>query len=210
MRSSSKALLASVPVIVAGLFSGQAAQAMSDSCLLVDLPSCNVTLENVTYSNFSFTGFTPDPTGDVFNLSGFANGAGTVTLSFSPDRVADISGASFTYTATLNNLYFDTAQANITGSTLGGGSYSTAFTAPGLPTSATSTGGAGAMQSFSPNLNTQTITQTFEFDYVSDPTTLSAVGGSFTAYVPGPLPLMGLGAAYGFSRKLRRRTKANI
>ena len=39
--------------------------------------------------------------------------------------------------------------------------------------------------------------------------TISSFTNSFTQYtgVPGPLPLMGAGAAFGFSRRLRRRTR---
>jgi hypothetical protein len=51
--------------------------------------------------------------------------------------------------------------------------------------------------------------------YVVDTATAN-VGGSIDNYqnsfrqndVPGPLPLMGAGAAFGFTRKLRRRVKA--
>jgi hypothetical protein len=88
---------------------------------LLTLGDCNITLDNVQYSGFSFTGFTPVG-GDVFNLARFSNGAGTVSLSFSPDWLTDIPSASFSYTATLlGGLTFNQAQANLTGSTLGGG-----------------------------------------------------------------------------------------
>jgi hypothetical protein len=209
-------LLLIAPILAAG-----SAQAATGSCTLTNLAACNITLDNVQYSNFSFTGFTPAPgDGDVFNLSGFSNGAGSVSLSFSPDRIADITpnpptpAASFSYTATLlSGLTFNQAQANLTGSTLGGGSFSTTLSAAQLPTSPTSIGGPGALQNFNPGFTSQTFTQTFRYDFAASPDTLSQVGGSFNANppapatVPGPVPLLGATAAFAFSRKLRSRIR---
>lgn len=201
-------LLLIAPILAAG-----SAQAASGSCSLLTLGDCNITLDNVQYSGFSFTGITP-VAGDVFNLAGFSNGAGTVSLSFSPDRLVDIPSASFSYTATLlSGLTFNQAQANLTGSTLGGGSYSTTLSAAQLPTSPTSNGGAGALQVFNAGFATQAFTQTFNFDFANNPDSLTSVGGSFTANapapatVPGPVPLLGATAAFAFSRKLRSRIR---
>ena len=205
-------LLLIAPILAAG-----SAQAASGSCSLSTLGDCNITLDNVQYSGFSFTGITP-VAGDVFNLAGFSNGAGTVSLSFSPDRLEDIPQiptASFSYTATLlSGLTFNQAQANLTGSTLGGGSYSTTLSAAQLPTSPTSTGGAGAFQDFNAGFATQTFTQAFDFNFAANPDSLTSVGGSFTANapapsatVPGPVPLLGATAAFAFSRKLRSRIR---
>jgi hypothetical protein len=179
------------------------------------LGDCNITLDNVQYSGFSFTGITP-VAGDVFNLAGLSNGAGRVSLSFSPDRLVDIPSASFSYTATLlSGLTFNQAQANLTGSTLGGGSYSTTLSATQLPTSPTSNGGASAFENFNSGFATQAFTQAFNFDFTANPDSLTSVGGSFTANapaptpatVPGPVPLLGATAAFAFSRKLRSRIR---
>ena len=43
--------------------------------------------------------------------------------------------------------------------------------------------------------------------YVSSPGFRDLGGATANAIVPGPLPLLGLGAAFGWSRRLRRRTK---
>jgi hypothetical protein len=54
------------------------------------------------------------------------------------------------------------------------------------------------------------IQSLFIVDYVSaNGGTIASFTNSFTQYtgVPGPLPLMGAGAAFGFSRRLRRRTR---
>ena len=201
-------------LLIAPILSAGSSQAASGSCSLASLASCNITLDNVQYSGFSFAGFTAAP-GDTFNLAGFASGAGIVSLSFTPDRVVDIPAGSFAYTATLlSGRTFNQAQANLTGSTLGGGDYSTTLSAAQLPTSATSNGGAGSFKSFNPGFSTQTFSQTFNFNFVSAPDSVSQVGASFTAQqpappsgVPGPVPLLGAAAAFGFSRKLRSRIR---
>ena len=196
------------PVLAAG-----SAQAAAGSCSLLSLGACNITLDNVQYSGFSFTGFTA-AAGDVFNLAGFTSGAGTVSLSFSPDRLVDIPSASFSYTATLlSGLTFKKAQANLTGSTLGGGAYSTTLSSAQLPTSPTTTGAASPFEDFNPGFTAQTFNQTFNFDFSANPDSLTSVGGSFTAEAPapagtpGPVPLLGATAAFAFSRKLRSRIR---
>jgi hypothetical protein len=182
-------------------------EAKAVSCLLSDLASCNQVIGDRTYSNFGFSGFTPNGA-DSFSVT-----SGSVSLNFSPDRTADIAAGQFTYTVTLaGGNFFNKAQSNLTGSTLGGGSYSTSLAATGLTSPATSSGGAGAVQSFGSSVSTAVFTQNFSFDYNANPDTLSSVGGSFTTFadtpsVPGPLPVLGAGAAFGFSRKLRQRIK---
>ena len=44
----------------------------------------------------------------------------------------------------------------------------------------------------------------------NDFATIGTFGGYFTTQVPGPLPLAGVGAAFAWSRKLRRKQKADI
>jgi hypothetical protein len=207
LKSLSPVLLL-VPILAGG-----SAQAATGSCSLSNLAACNVTLDDVQFSNFSFTGFTA-VAGDMFNIEGYPSGAGGVALSFSPNRVANTSG-NFMYTATLlNGKTFNQAQANLTGSTLGGGSMNTTFSSAGLPTSATSTSGMGTTVGFNSGLTTQTFTQAFGFSFTAAPDNLTNVGATFTATtpsstsVPGPVPFIGAVAAFGFSRKLRSRIRS--
>ena len=196
------------------LYAGHS-DAASASCFLSNLAGCNVTVANVQYSNFLFTGFMAN-TNDAFNLDGFSSGSGGAALSFSPNRNnASVSG-SFSYTATLlGGKTFTSAQANITGAVLGGGNFTTTLSSSGLPTSPMSNNGAGASQNFNTGLTSQTFSQSFAFNYVGDGDNLTNVGGVWvatspsTTAVPGPLPLLGTGAAFAFSRKLRQRIKAS-
>jgi len=199
-------------LLFAPIIAGGSAQAATSSCSLASLNTCNITLDNVQYSDFSFSGFTAS-NDDVFNLEGYLSGAGAASLSFSPNRVASTSG-TFSYKATLlSGLTFNEAQSNLTGSTLGGGSRTTTLTSPGLTGPATTMSGSSVDVPFNPGLTSQTFTQTFNFSFAMAPDNLSAVGGSFNAIpastpVPGPLPLMGAAAAFGFSRKLRARIRS--
>jgi hypothetical protein len=124
-------------------------------------------------------------------------------LGFVPSNAAPLSG-TISYKVTLKNgRTFDNAFANITG----GGVTLTNLTSSNLSGTATSTGGNGAAVGFSPSgLTMQVFSQTFS---ASSPGSLSSVGGIYNTTgpltAPGPLPLLGVGAAFGFSRKLRRR-----
>ncbi|MEB3335378.1 MAG: hypothetical protein VKP70_10370 [Cyanobacteriota bacterium] len=208
MKSSSKLSLALPPLLLVASMFGGSAKAADAFCSLSNLSSCNMTLDNVVFSNFSFSGFTPN-SGDVFNLSGTSTAGGTANLSFAPARTASIAGGTFSYTATLLNGYmFSKAQANLTGATLNGSSMSTQLSSSGLPVSATSTNGFGTPVSFNPNLTTQTFTQTFAFNFAGGADNITQAGGIWNATpVPGPLAVVGVGAAMGFSRKLRQRVR---
>ncbi len=124
-------------------------------------------------------------------------------LGFVPANMSPFS-ASLQYTITLKNgRTFDTAAANITGAT---GPFTTTTNATSGQVSASSTNGTGAAMNFSTaGLTTQTFIQTFSATggNVSSIGSIYGTTGPLTA--PGPLPLLGVGAAFGFSRKLRRR-----
>lgn len=62
---------------------------------------------------------------------------------------------------------------------------------------------------FSPGLTTISVTDTW--DSVADQGTISAISNAYTqtssTQTPAPLPLLGAGAAFGFSRGIRRRIR---
>jgi hypothetical protein len=69
----------------------------------------------------------------------------------------------------------------------------------------TTTGGSTAFV----NLTNQTLSTIYVGDsfIIGNSTSLNSISNNFVA-VPGPLPIFGAGAAFGFSRKLRSRIKA--
>jgi hypothetical protein len=165
------------------------------------LPSCNVTTGDFVLSDFQYDGFVP-VNSDNFDANLGGNNL-QADLDFLPNKTTPVSG-TFTYKITLlNGRTFAKGQANITGSN---GTFSNSILSSGL--SASTSGGPGSMVNFSTaGLTTQTFTHTFSASgagvFVNSLGGFYETTGPLTA--PGPLPLLGVGAAFGFSRKLRRR-----
>ncbi len=152
-------------------------------------------------------GFTTEAFYTASGTPTFTFGNGTVitatssTIKLQPDKtetaniVSEASG-SFTGTpiptSTSNNLirsYFSTASPTIT-------SYVTAYSfisTPGSATTADLPAGVGTSTIFSGQLYL-----TYEYEDGKAPP------------VPGPLPILGAGTAFGFSRKLRKRIRSRI
>jgi hypothetical protein len=188
-----------------GLLAGEAHAA--NPCLAIAPATCDFTGGNFQVTDFSFTGFTPTATDYItYTLSGSDL---QPQLTFVPGRNSTITG-SISYKITLTGGYnFATAQSNITGNN---GTFSTSTTSTGLPTSADSTGGPGTTVSFTPGLTSQIFTQSFSAT-PSGSLVANSLGSIYSiipgtvSEVPGPLPILGAGAAFGFSRRLRHRIK---
>jgi hypothetical protein len=201
-------------VSVGGLLAGQAQAANPCSLAALVGPPANATACDFTGSDFkvtnvSVTGFTPSAFDNlVYTLSGNDLQA---QLNFLFARTAATSGTLSYTIELLNSRTFSTAQSNITGNN---GNFSTSTASTGLASPATSTGGAGSTVSFNSGLTTQTFTQTFSatpsgslaFNSLGTIYSTASSGGG-DAGVPGPLPILGAGAAFGFSRRLRNRIK---
>jgi hypothetical protein len=182
------------------------------------LNSCSGTDNNVIFSNFSFSEYTPNPL-DRIILSGNSDGSGAVTMVFNPFRSTPTVG-SFTYTATLIPaplFVYNFKDANVdSASVLSSGKTVTAtLSSSGLSPAASysKTGSITAPQVtgiFQPRLTSQTFTQDFNLNPAPTDFVIT-ITHSWTAKglpVPGPLPLLGAATAFGLSRKLRRRIRS--
>jgi|694.fasta_scaffold92524_4 hypothetical protein len=78
------------------------------------------------------------------------------------------------------------------------------FTGGTDPVVLTSTNGSMDLESVSGHPTVLTVQNQYNGDGAID-----TIENSFQQKVPGPLPILGAGMAFGFSRKLRRRIKAN-
>jgi hypothetical protein len=214
-----------VPLLLAPALWSGSAHALTGSCLLSNLSGCNLNLDGVIFSNFSFTGFIAAAS-DSFELEGntlgdtaTGNRNGNVALVFSPVRNSQILNGSFTYTVTLtpnatSARAFNTAtvSGNVV-TTENGGSFTTEKTSSGLPVPATyqETNGTGSLvpATFNRSLTGQTFIQKFTFNPTA-PDSLTRVRGTWTTYAatPGPLPLLGAATAFGLSRKIRSRIRS--
>jgi hypothetical protein len=192
--------------------------------------NCNggdITVGDKTLTNFDFSGLdTAD--GDSMTFTSF--GPGGIFHQFqynfaSPLPQSPFSG-SFSYRVTINDLgagnTFKKIQSNITGSTEGSGSFFTSVTAssPLTPVSSDASSSnvspginPGNDAFFGPGVTTAIFTQSFNLAG-SDPNVaiVNSLGVTLTQQrptesVPGPLPILGAGAAFGLSRKLRSRVR---
>ena len=205
-------------VSVGGLLAGQAQAANPCSLLALvgppgDALACDFTdvASGFKVTNVEVTGFTPTAFDNlVYTISGLDLQA---QLNFVGARTTATTGTLKYTIELLNGKTFDTAQANITGNN---GNFSTSTASAGLTSPATATGGPGATVSFTPGLTTQTFTQSFSatpsgsLAFNSLGTIYSTTPGQGDVEVPGPLPLLGAGAAFGFSRRLRNRIKVAV
>jgi hypothetical protein len=226
-------LVASVAIAIAfgaTLQAGESkAQVLSTSCNPGIVGDCanGLTIGDKFASAFSFTGdyvpteedelkFSYDPISKVYQLQ----------LDANPDRAIPLgttTNSNFFYTLAITpdgiaaGNTFLSAQSNITGSNLAdppedSGSFSTTITSPALIGSATadSTTNPSPIRFFNPGLTTSRFDQAFTSTGVAS---ISSLGISFTqrttppSEVPGPLPLLGAAAAFGFSRKMRHRIR---
>jgi hypothetical protein len=178
-----------------------------------------------TYSDFSYTGFAGTDTVNV-NEVGPVNPQHTLNLATSTGMWG-IGTYTLTYKlkvkAPSTNLF--SLYRNQVGSAIFGtnkGTYQTAFsglmpvtaTAP-VPVTSNINGGPSPIATFSPLTDlvteatfTNTLIVTEGGATVLDNTLVQA-GFSSDTGVPGPLPLLGAGAAFGFSRRIRSRIKAS-
>ncbi len=230
------ALLAKAGVLAAAaalsLQAGEskAQQAPGDkiSCLVSEVlgGTCNggapITIGDKTLSALSFNGFTPGLSDSIL-FTQITPVFYQLQYNFDPQAQSNITGSvGYTISITPAGLAagneFLAAQANITGGNLLGGSFTTTITSATLPgpLTATSASNPSATGFFLDDTVAATFTQTFAASAPAGqgPSTINSFGIQFTqtkpstdTSVPGPLPILGAGAAFGMSRKLRSRIK---
>jgi hypothetical protein len=197
--------LALSSVIGLTLHSGDANAA---TCTFGTLASCSITLNNMQFSNFALT---PGSTGindnDEINITQTMLGFYSVSNNYrlGPNNTLMGTG-SFSFTATaINGFEFNksTVDSSTSASTF---EFITAL--PGFtPSSLLSKGGDSQMADALSSLLTTNVV--VSWNSMGDEADDSLVRFTLRqAPAPGPLPLLGAGVAFGFSRRLRRRTNA--
>ena len=192
------------PVPCSGFYTVAALTASNFSCFLADK------------QYFGFSGF-----GGVGPAAGFVFTQSATESTFSGAGL-NFTGSSFSYgysVALYNPLpgqRFVSYNTDASGSSTGGAlAYSKTLStiAPGPVTgpSTSSTGSPGSTVAFGPSefgpvVFSSTLTRTGgKIDNITD--SLNQAKDPTINEVPGPLPLLGAGAAFGFSRRLRSRVK---
>ena len=140
---------------------------------------------------------TPDPRTGVglYSITGPTTlGAGIIPTPISSSSDSGIS-SGLIYTSIESLFLIDSTY--VSGATINSSSTFTGTTLAslGMPNSGT--------------LGTWTLFDAGNPSYVGDTISVQVNASASPASVPGPLPILGLAAAFGFSRKLRKRIKAS-
>jgi len=193
------------------------------SCFLSNLSTCTLTLEDKEFTNFSLnSSFTPNAA-DKVTVTKTVTGIWRIKAEFNGDTFPQSNPGKLSFKASITsptNVFFNTGLSNTTDTTFMGTSQAMATYTNLVPVSSgiamsplMSLNGAAANTSFNPNPNSVEVALEW---YTTGNATLSDITSSFTQtaspvtnQVPAPLPLLGAGAAFGFSRRLRRRIKTS-
>lgn len=212
---------AATATVLAIVSPGQASALDFASCSPGVAGSCtSLTAGDKKIERFSFLNFTPS-VGDTISIQELiASSTYQIQYNLAPSIQGNTTPGllpTFSYTLSVLSLdqVLDTVKANITGNTttppgffsttiFGGGASSTANSAPPGPN-------PGPVSSFVGDLTTVFLTQNLTATG-GDLTTISSVGAVVDqrTKVPGPLPLLGAGTAFAFSRKLRVRIRQSV
>jgi hypothetical protein len=199
-------------------------KAQSRSCLAVDIVSgtCSkleVSDKRVDFTTSSLMGFTPGANDRVtLGEEDAALSLFQLQYLFDPTQ-GGATGVSGTFKYTISVIepaaagrVLDRAESNITGGTLAGGAFTTTAASDAIP-SGVLTAANSSSPSIQRNFIDGTTVAAFTQTFATTPSgTINSFGLQFTQRnptpeVPGPLPIFGAGAAFGFSRKLRHRTR---
>jgi len=189
---------------------------------LNDLVGKTIVAGDKTISDITIGGgFTPTANQNIdFSTAG---GIWIVSTSFAPDQSTTLVPSAsnpgiLSYKVTINDPTKLFAKIAIQGddNTLSGGATDQMVTSTGVAGVLDSINGVSVgPTNFSGNLSTINVTSSFytdglaSFNNISQKFTQKDVPPTPPSGVPGPLPLLGLGSAFGFSRRLRRRIATN-
>lgn len=204
---------------VTGCAGGTSGQALWSD--IVGTPGFTCTIDDKAYSNFTYS--------SVINTAGFTYSGIDLTDQFSFSTIGALglthnmnvqssnsfmnARVSLGYTVTRVGPpnFFKNYSGNITGDN--GTNWALSISATNAPSSPSTTSGYPtlAQAATTPNVafSSGTTTSTFTNLLIADQNGngVTQFSNRLTQEVPGPLPLLGAGAAFGFSRKLRRRTR---
>lgn len=171
------------------------------------------------YSNFrDLTGFTEDQRNDLTLSPGNAGPTiHTLVWGFTQQNPTISNLYSFKYTISITDpdQYIQEFSTSALASSFGSGAFTKTLQAL-IPAAGTATGVATSAnnQTTTPVGNLSPAVTSYDFltsitvNEIEIKTYQDRVDQARIPGVPGPLPLLGAGAAFGFSRKLRRRVQA--
>jgi hypothetical protein len=186
--------------------------------LLIASGGCNIGDKNFTGFSYNAAGVPPNPASTGINVSiTTVMDQYTVVFSANSPGAWTVGGTEIGYKIAANTTstdYLNTATGAFN-SSLGGSVYgwtTTATNSSGVCTgnqTTNSCAGGGNPPPLSYAFGVEESVITNKIDSISA-VGVQSIQNAFTQQpVPGPLPILGAGAAFGFSRKLRSRIKAS-
>ena len=212
MAMTKRALLAalSTGAAIAAMSAGEAKAAF---CTFNNPSSCNATYGNWQVSGFTLNTVNGAPLSVADKFAQFASTPTSFEAYFGfvgPASTGIWGQGSISFTLTYSGtLPINSFSGNTTG-VPPSGIGSPIMTLSGAPNlSPITLAGSPVTQSFNTPLGySVNLTYSYNFAGSSNGTRIQSVTSTFEA-VPGPLPILGGGIAFGFSRRLRRRIQAS-
>jgi hypothetical protein len=173
-------------------------------CFLSSLSTCSGLVGDKNFTGFSLSGFTPRAN-DKLYVSMF-DGYYSVQTNFSPSTTGPLNGRLIYNVAIVGTPFtFDEVEVSVSGGPTSPSNPLITSVITSIP-SFTTDSSTSSIKSFADNIKTIAVDQRFT---ASGTRRLSSFTTTFTQNVPGPLPLLGGAAAFGFSRRLRSRIKTS-
>jgi hypothetical protein len=205
---------------ITGCAGGNSGQALWSDIL--GTPGFTCTIEDKIYSNFTYSSVINLPGQPTSGIDGFDQFAFSTIGALGLTHNLNVQSAnsylntvitlSYTVTRAVPPNIFKSFSGNITGDN--GTSWALSIAATSAGTSSTPGYPTLGQSATTPtvNYNPNTISSTFTNTLIANQNGLGVTQFSnrLNQAVPGPLPLLGAGAALGFSRKLRARTKLAV
>jgi hypothetical protein len=173
-------------------------------CFLNNLSACGGQLGDKNFTGFNLTnlvGYTPSTT-DTLTITE-ADGVWTVETIFTPSLANKSGTLNYNIDIVGTNFTFNKTEVNVGGST-----QTTRPTVVSTMTGIdqfTTTTGTSQTKTFTTKPASIAVSQRF----TAASRTMNSFTTTYTQNVPGPLPLLGAAAAFGFSRRLRSRIKTS-
>jgi len=182
---------------------GESKAALFD-CFLNNLSACGGQLGDKNFTGFSLTnlvGYTPSAN-DTLTITE-SDGVWTVETRFNPTLTNRSGTLNYNIAVVGTNFTFNETEVNVGGSTQTTRP-TVVSTMTGISAFTTSTAIAQA-RTFTTKPASIAVSQQF----TAANRAMNSFTTTYTQNVPGPLPLLGAAAAFGFSRRLRSRIKTS-
>jgi hypothetical protein len=184
---------------------GESKAAGDFTCFLNQLSTCGGLVGDKNFTNFSLTGYTGRAT-DTINVFEDA-GYWSVQVNFAPSSITNVIGTlKYNVDIVGTPFTFQDVGVSVSGGPFIAGNPQVESKITGIANPFFADVVTSPMKTFANNTKNIVVDQKFT---ASSPRRLGSFTTTFTQNVPGPLPLLGGAAAFGFSRRLRSRIKTS-